>query len=238
MKPLSDLELVALAARCDSGPALDAALQALALAWPATPPARWPALDAGRRDALLLELRRTLFGERLQAESACPACGERLEFELGASVLAGARVPLAPAEELPPLAVQVGTVTHRWRRPGSDDLLAAADAAALMRRCRLDDSAVPDASCEDPAWQQAFGDALAADDACVDPQVALVCPACHAAWEEAFDIAHFLADDLRAAGRRLLDEVHVMALGYHWSEREILELPAARRHHYLRRLTE
>jgi hypothetical protein len=32
---------------------------------------------------------------------------------------------------------------------------------------------------------------------------------------------------------RLYDEVHVLALHYHWAERDILALPAAKRQRYL-----
>jgi hypothetical protein len=184
---------------------------------------------------LLLHLRRAHFGELLQAESACPSCGELLEYELHAQALAG---PLPwPLQELPALAVSLEGLSLHLRRPHSEDLLRAADAAALMRRCLLDDDEGARACCEQSAWQQAFGAALAQDDPRIDPQIGLVCPACGAGWEVTFDIATFMAADLRALGARLLDEVHVLALAYHWSEREILELPATRRRHYLRKLS-
>lgn len=35
---------------------------------------------------------------------------------------------------------------------------------------------------------------------------------------------------------RLFDEVHLLALHYHWAERDILALTAARRGRYLQRL--
>lgn len=240
MNRLGDIDLVALAAGDDVGPPLQTALHALALAWPEVPPARWPALDVARRDALLLALRRDHFGDRLDAESTCPACGERLEYTLSATALAGDAaappVPL-PAEPPAPLILCVGDEQHALRRPGTDDLLAAADVATLLRRCaEVDGGGADPAWCADPVWQQAFGDALAAESTLVDPALALSCPACGHAWEETFDIARFLAEDLAAAGRRLLDEVHVMALAYHWTERDILALPAARRRHYLGRL--
>lgn len=234
MKLLSDVELVALAARCDAGPPVDAALAALAMAWPEVAAAQWPALDAGRRDALLLHLRRGIFGDQLQAECACPSCGERLEFDLQAGALAGARP--SPLHELPPLTVVVDGLGLTLRRPSTGDLQQAPSATALMQHCLLSDDPTAQRACGEAAWQQAFGAALAQDNPCTDPQIGLDCPACGARWEETFDIADFMAADLRAAARRLFDEVHLMALAYHWSERDILELPAARRRHYLRRL--
>ncbi|MBP6900210.1 MAG: hypothetical protein KBC73_08990 [Burkholderiaceae bacterium] len=237
MTPLSDIDLVALATGCEAGPPVDAALRALALAWPDVPPARWPALDAGRRDALLLQLRRRHFGDWLHAESVCPACGERLEFELSATALIGAQPAVDPAHDGPPLAVRLQGQSRQLRRPSTADLLAARDATDLARRCALEAPAGDLAWCSDPAWLQAFGEALAADAPLADAQLALVCPACSSSWEETLDAAVFLVQDLQAAGRRLLDEVHVLALAYHWSERDILALPAERRRHYLGRLT-
>jgi hypothetical protein len=232
MKPLSDIDLVALAAGCESGPPVHAALRALALAWPDVPATHWPALDHAQRDGLLLHLRRQHFGDRLESESVCPGCGERLEFELSARSLAGGD-PAPPDLDRPPLTVDVGGVARRLRRPGTDDLERATDAAVLMRRCAEE----PGDWCSDPAWQQAFGLALTEDAPLTDPLVALVCPACADTWEETFDIARFLAGDLLVAGQRLLDEVHVIALAYHWSEQDILALPRARRRHYLGRLS-
>jgi hypothetical protein len=208
------------------------------MAWPEVPAAAWPALDAGRRDALLLQLRRGLFGDQLQAECTCPHCGERLEFDLQASALAGelAGPRPSPLQELPPLTVVLDGQALALRRPGTEDLQQAPSTTALMQRCLLSDDAAAHGACAEAAWQQAFGAALAQDNPCTDPQIGLDCPACSTQWEETFDIANFMAADLRAAARRLFDEVHLMALAYHWSERDILELPAARRRHYLRRL--
>src|SRR6185503_10353931 len=42
-------------------------------------------LSVGRRDALLLELRESLFGARLSGLTACPRCGQQLEIIIEAA---------------------------------------------------------------------------------------------------------------------------------------------------------
>jgi hypothetical protein len=149
-------------------------------------------------------------------------------------MLANAKLP--SLQDLAPLEVVVDGRTLLLRRPGTGDLQWASSTAELMQRCLLSDDAAAHQACLDTAWQRAFGAALALDNPRTDPQIGLDCPACGARWEETLDIADFLAADLRAAAQRLLDDVHVLALAYHWSERDILELPTARRRHYLRRV--
>jgi hypothetical protein len=236
MKRLSDADLLDLAARDEAARPDGWARRLLALAWPEQPPERWTALDAARRDTLLLRLRCRQFGALLQAQSACPECGERLEYELDGWQLAGPAEPAALLADPADLRLALHGRVLSLRRPAADDLAEAADPAALMRRCLLEPPADADALCADPAWQAAFGAALADELPLADPQIALQCPACGAGWEESFDAAGFLYDDLRAASARLLDEVHRLALAYHWSERDILALPAARRRDYLQRL--
>jgi hypothetical protein len=70
----------------------------------------------------------------------------------------------------------------------------------------------------------------------VSPQVALTvstaCPACGAPSEPAIDPYGFVTVDESA----ILDDVHVLARGYGWSEAQILDLSASRRREYRRRL--
>lgn len=239
MNRLSDADLLDLAAPDGARPANGFARRLLALAWPEVPAEHWTELDLARCDTLLLHLRCRQFGPLLQAQSACPACGERLEYELDGHQLAGPEAPEALLARPADLRLEREGRALHLRRPSADDLAdlaQTADATALMRRCLLEPPANAEALCADPAWQQAFGAALADELPLADPQIGLQCPACGAGWEESFDAGRFLHADLEASAARLLDEVHRLALAYHWSERDILALPAARRREYLQRL--
>jgi len=70
-----------------------------------------------------------------------------------------------------------------------------------------------------------------------DPQaelkLQLQCPTCDLAFSIVFDVASFFLRELDDRALGLLTEVHALASHYHWSERDILEIPAWRRARYL-----
>jgi len=192
-------------------------------------------LPVGERDRRLLALRRALLGDRLECETSCPACGERLELVLAASALAG--VPVDAALE--------STVEHagcrvRFRLPTSADLAASSagpDAAlALLGRCVLDATRGDERIAAD-ALPPALLDVVAARMAELDPQanvrLALECAACNHRWEDDLDVAGFVLAEIDAHATRLLAEVHGLASAYGWSEADILALGPRRRRRYL-----
>jgi hypothetical protein len=80
----------------------------------------------------------------------------------------------------------------------------------------------------------ATGSQLAEADAMTDVQILLECPQCEHSWTEQFDIAAYLWREVDDRARRLLQDVHVLALHYGWCESEILALSDLRRQFYLR----
>jgi hypothetical protein len=73
---------------------------------------------------------------------------------------------------------------------------------------------------------------ITAADPLAQIELELACPACAAAWTAPFDIVRFLWSEVEAWAMRILDEVHVLASRYGWSETEILALSPQRRQHY------
>jgi len=202
------------------------ALLAQATGLPEEELARW---SVGRRDANLLHLRAQLLGPSLQALAPCPACGEVAEvaFPFDA-VLSG------PAEPEPPALLNVGGLQLRLRLPTSEDQLALAacidaDTARhlLLHRC------VEGASSFDQGLTQAVADAMAQADPDADIQLVLDCPACGHRWSQILDVPAFVLAETRALAQRLLQEVHLLASAYGWSERDILALSPWRRQAYL-----
>jgi hypothetical protein len=206
---------------------LDQGILALTAAFPEAgmPVADWP---LGRRNAALAQLRAALFAGPLRGWTACPGCAERLEFDLDAGLL-------ATDTDL------TAEVTHRgmsFRLPTTRDLAAVArldpaqdPARALLDRCCLD---VPSPA---RAWQEqdleAIGELMSAADPLSDVSLSFRCPACDLLFEESLDLPAHLWMEIEARVRRLLTEVHRLALAYGWSEREILALSPARRAVYL-----
>jgi len=238
------------------------ALQPCALLAPLLPagepgPETWP---LGLRDAALLDLHAALFGPALNAAAACPACRESLDIALDVRQL---RVAPARAhggehpfsDRLPVL--DAGCLRHEdwhvhWRLPTSVDLADAANAAdaetaadeatarrLLLQRCvrRAEQGGVvvDAAAMPGPLVQR-----LAQELSDADPQslieLALKCPACGHSWSEVFDIGAFLVARVGHWAGQTLDQVHLLARAYGWTEGETLRLSPARRSRYIERV--
>jgi hypothetical protein len=194
-------------------------------------------LPVGRLDSRLLELRRHLFGEDMEALASCPACGQLvdLSFEVG-------EITVEPPAD-PPLVAEVDGWSIEFRLPDSRDMQAAASCAGaeaarrlLIDRCVLgltrasQPHAIEDAPAELIA---AMEDAMAAADPQADMRLKLACPDCGVEWEATLDPGSFVGAEVSSGARRLLGEIHRLAAAYGWSEAEILGLPSRRRQAYL-----
>lgn len=197
-------------------------------------------LPIGDRDRLVLSLRRLLHGEQLQCMFAC-GCGEPLELELEVGALLGAR-PDAKPRELS--AVSPGGVQVRVRAASGADheraaRLALTDPAAAARAL-VDACVVEPRGPETEASAEEIADAAEKLLAELDPGAELLlagdCPACGQQAIAVFDPISHLWAELERRRARLEYEVHVLALHYHWSEREIVSLGASRRARYLDQL--
>jgi hypothetical protein len=187
-------------------------------------------LTLGDREALMLRVRRAAVGERLECSAFCD-CGERLELavEVGDLLLAPYA---APAERH---ALEGGGRTVRFRLPNGADAEAAADVALaagsevavelLLRRCA-------EPGC-DPGLLSAE---LAALDPQADVELGAVCPDCGAELTVPLDASGWVLAELRRIAAALVDEVHLLATSYGWSEAEIVALGTRRRRRYIDRL--
>jgi hypothetical protein len=188
--------------------------------------ADWP---LGRRNQALAELRCRCFGARFNGWMACSQCGEKLELDLDGRALAH---ETGPAKSEPVLAAG-----QAFRLPTSRDLARAARetdplsaAVRLLESCRL-------APGESPHWSneelEEVGQALALADPLAEILVTLNCPVCESECHQSLDIAAFLWEEIEARAKRLLTEVHALAVAYGWTEPEILSLSEHRRAFYL-----
>lgn len=203
-------------------------------------------LSVGDREALVLQARRIALGDRMQCVVRCSnnECREPMDLDLTISQLL-----LPPYSDWRPKYCEAfekeGTRWNiRFRLPtGADQSAVAgvtradpeAGAAALLDRCVLDARPENGATVPPAALPPAVIEALAERMAQLDPQAEVilqfVCSACGAQGSAVLDAADYLLRELSQS--QLYREVHVLALHYHWSEREILELSRAKRHRYL-----
>ncbi len=199
------------------------------------------ALPLGRRDALLLALRKATFGDALPGKNHCPQCGETVEFEVSCSALAENAVD--PGQKHVNLEGYMVTV----RPLNSFDLAAAAGAPTLkqardllLQRCvdevlyqgeTIDAVALPE------EILKCIGETIPEADPQAEMLLNLDCPDCRHQWQSLLDIGHVLWLEISTRAQRLLMEVHLLAKAYGWTEAEILKLSATRRSAYLQMVT-
>lgn len=233
-RPVSGaLELALAEAKEAASSAPQAVTRALALALdrlggqPATPD-RVAGLCVADRQFLMRELERHLGNEGGWFQTDCRRCGERFDFRIDYADLpvqeAGAGYPQAQ--------IDMDGRRLRFRLPTGADQERLADIPDdqagpwLVRQLALD------ADLPEAPGQDLIAAAEAALEA-ISPGIVLTvqaaCPECGTVNEVDLDPYRVLA----RPSDHLLQEVHQIALHYHWREADILDLPRTRRQRYL-----
>jgi hypothetical protein len=220
---------------------LDACVRRLDDDEPPPEPAR--RMLVGDRDYLMLQLRRLMFGDKIRAVIACPACTARMDVDVDAGQIPvegpTGKGAATYAMELPAREGLPGRPV-RFRLPTGGDQEAVlgmeieAAAAELLDRCLLDGGAA--ALCREE--QDTVIAAIEARAPRVEVELELDCPECAEHFVCPFDTTAFFLDEMRISSAQLLREVHTLAFYYHWSESEILSLARDRRRSYLELLGE
>jgi len=131
------------------------------------------------------------------------------------------------------LRLPTGHDQRRWCTRGE-----AVDAATMAAELVLtlngskpaDDWRIP------PAWINIIGDQLENLDALTVLQLKTNCPGCGQLLELELDLEQRLLTELAICQRNMLNEIHLLASAYHWSEKDIFALSPSRRSHYIARL--
>jgi hypothetical protein len=225
------LDLATRLARADNGEPLD-----------------WSRLPVTDLDAVVLGLRRALLGDRIVADVTCrtEGCGTRIDMSFMIGDYVAHHRPKRGMPRLRGWSVTDVADDPGWyglsrsgeggdgpiavfRLPSGADLLAVEglpDAAdALARRC------IRPAEPSSPVLRriEAAMEALSPN---LAGELAGVCPECRTPVTAHFDPRRFCLRELRDRARFVYDDIDVLAQRYHWSERAILTLPAARRASY------
>lgn len=196
-------------------------------------------LTIGERDLLLLDLHERAFGAMIAGYAECPACSEPLEFSLNTGELRAER-----SDELGDrLEIPEESISLRFRLPNSYDLAAILDvedteeaSSLLVRNCVLELTRKGRAIQTDKLSKstlEKISERMAERDPQAEILLDLSCPACGHEWKSLFDILTFVWKEIDSRAKRLINEVHSLAVSYHWSEAEILELSPQRRRMYL-----
>lgn len=185
----------------------------------------WTTLPYVDVDAALLGVRQFLLGDRLVAEIQCGECQSwgDLAFSVYAYLdRSGTRRKHAD----PDLFARIPTVDQVLSATRAHGTGASA-AAALERAClaELTRDRAPVVAARLERLAPVLGRTIEGQ-----------CPSCHETLSTWFDPGAFVIAELRPRALGLLDEVHLLASRYGWSEDAVLSLPSPRRAAYAERI--
>jgi hypothetical protein len=212
------------------------------------------ALTIGDREALLLDVHQLTFGDRIQSTVSCPSCGERLDLDFLSSDVRVPTRPEATSSYEVRLEMDDGAYRIRFRLPTGADQEAAVAAVAddivtgvqtgvhvLLERCveevRRDETPIRVGDLPPPLIA-ALSECVAECDPQAEVELVSECLACRHSFRTLLDAGAFLFQEVGMRLRGLYQEVHTLALHYHWSEGEILSMTSAKRRRYLGLLSE
>lgn len=197
-------------------------------------------LSVGQRDALLLALREQTFGTKLNVFTECPQCQEHIEFTTDVANIKVVNHSDTVEKEN---ELSVENFDLRFRLINSLDLAAVVNCndrttarnllvhRCVLQACREGIVLSPKELPEDIIEKLAAR--LAECDLQSEVLLNIVCPACTHNWQMIFDIVSFFWAEISIQAKRLLREVHTLALAYGWREADILAMSTARRQFYL-----
>jgi hypothetical protein len=196
------------------------------------------ALTVADLEALLLELRRRVFGDVVATRGRCPApeCATPIDLSFHISDYLRSRRVRQPANVAPLESeanwFQLRNSGVQFRRVTAGDLAAAAVSnnpeQELARRTIRPHS--PGAGKHRNRREQRAMESLAPP---FSGELQGQCPDCGAAVRFWFDVQSYVQRELRYDAEFLYEDVHQLAARYHWSEEMILSLPRRRRVQYV-----
>ena len=221
------------------------AMTMLAQVFPELSASELEALSVGQRDACLLSLRKRSYGSQFAGFGSCPQCQAHLEFSFDAAAV---EIGYAPFEEVGQVhSLQVDDYVVQIRLPSSADQLAMVrcGTVAEARKLLLSRSIVRvERDGEEIALNalpetiiEGSGEYILQRDPQSEVNIDLTCPACEQRWMAALEVGVFLWQEIQAHAKRVMREVHMLAMTYGWRETDILAMSAARRQYYLEMVT-
>ena len=241
MKVLTEKEILQIWEAGQNRPLWFRGMLILAQAFPERSKSQLANMTIGQRNYNLLKLRQRMVGSTIDSLVHCRKCRTPMEFQMNVEGI----FDLVPCErEDQEFSEVIREVTLRFRALTSRDLAAIGETRTpetartlLVHRCiiqasregnSLDSASIPEEIIEE------LGDKMAETyDPHVEIRFVLECPACKHTWSAMFDIVSFFWAEISTQAQRLLQEIHLLARAYGWSETEIMAMNAARKNYYL-----
>jgi hypothetical protein len=204
------------------------------------------ALTLGDRNRLVFAALAATYGVPESLVTRCPGtgCGAPVDLPLDSAFFIGARCPRAASEEHRIVAAIDGRqIGIRFRVPTGHDVAASVlearddpsrAARRLLERCLLGVDGA--GAAEIDRHRDTIAMAVESAMEMLDPMAEVVlqtrCPECGGPVIGNLDPLSLIVEAMDRHGG-ILPEIDRLARAYHWSEADILALPATRRRHYL-----
>jgi hypothetical protein len=192
-------------------------------------------LSLGDRAILIIQIRATLLGDKIQALLKCPFCKESLSFELSSkSLIQQSRVkPLvAYPVEFENFLLMVKPVTGAVLEAIAESSSSNNSLEQLAKLCIVSSKpALPEKPSDELI--ATIGSKLREIDPQADIVLNIVCPVCNRPIQVPFEIEEYFFNEMAGRLGQLEREIHWIALNYHWSEKEILSLSITKRKRYI-----
>lgn len=209
------------------------------------------------RQYLLIKLREATFGSTVQATISCPwpDCGKKVDMDFSLQHIPVKESPQKAAfytYTLSREAAFIGDnqepyheVTFRLPNGGDQEAVScfvykneAKALTMLLVRCIQSIGPVNNPGYEtvvrlSPFARMEIENMMEQCAPFVDLTIAAQCPECGREFVVPFDIHDFFFGQMRISLDLLYREVHYLAYHYHWSEKEIMEMPRHRRRNYI-----
>jgi hypothetical protein len=200
------------------------------------------------RDLLILCLRTLTFGRKIWGITNCPhqRCGVKLDFTFDLSFVV---LPPVPLSTIKSSSVSKGAdrFDFSFREPNGLDQAAIAALAVsdpyaawlnLCAGCIVKWGAADGISTEmlrelPREILLALDQSMAANMETLDWDIKLTCVDCEQSFVSTLDIQAYFWQELQFSSENLWEEIHLLALFYHWSEADILSLTRWKRKLYL-----
>lgn len=184
-------------------------------------------------ETALVGLRCHLAGDTGTSAPVCPYCGEQVEWSFSFATLASAAVPRVPRGVV--RTEDGGSIEGaKFRLPRAGDARDAEGLADAPERLLAACSAVEPTS----PLARRIERALARVAPLLSRVISAPCAACTAVVRATLHVPSFVVGELAWRAQGVFEEVHAIALGYGWSEGDILALPSIRRRRYATLLRE
>ena len=166
-------------------------------------------------------------------------CQQQIEVELSIEVLTNLQ---HEADDTEHLSIRVGDKDLIFRRPTGTDQLKwqqeqfnkeKTGLEAIIRSLLVEPALFNENGLLIEENIQIIDKAMQEFDPLVNFRTIVYCPYCKTQHAYEIDLQETALRCLRQAQEHLVQDVHRLALHYHWSEEQILSLPVWRRQHYL-----